>query len=256
MKTCLAFMKKEILGQLRSWKLLVLGIVFILLGVMNAAVAKLTPRLYEMLADTYAESGMTFTPVPVTALDAWTQFFKNIPIGLIVFVLLESSLFTREYRTGTLVLSLTKGLERSKVVIAKSAVLLILWTVLYGLCAGITWGACEALWDNAVAQHLLLAVLCPWVFGLWVIALTVLFSTLARSSTVVLAGTGGVALACYTVSLLPRLGEVLPTRLMDGASLVFGTAQPDAYTVPLIVTAVTMAACFAASFPVFNRKRL
>ena len=256
MKTCLAFMKKEVMGQLRSWKFLVLGIVFTLLGVMNAAIAMLTPQLYEMLADTFAESGMTYTPVPVTALDAWTQFFKNTPIGLIVFVLLESSLFTREYRTGTLVLSLTKGLERPKVVVAKTAVLAALWTLCYGLSAGITWGACGALWDNAVAQHLLFALFCPWLFGLWVIALTVLFSVLAKSGTVVLAGTGGVVLTCYMVSLLPKLGEVLPTRLMDGTSLVCGTAQPGDYTVPLIAAAVTMIARLIASFPIFNRKQL
>ena len=256
MKTCLAFMKKEAMGQLRSWKLLVLGIVFTLLGAMNIAIAELTPQLYELLADTFAESGMAYTPVPVTALDAWAQFFKNIPIGLIVFVVLESSLFTREYRTGTLVLSLTKGLERPKVVIAKTVVLAALWTVCYGLCTGITWAAGAILWDNAVAQHLLFAGFCSWMFGLWVIALMVLFSTLARSNTVVLAGTGGVVLSCYLMSLLPKLGEVLPTRLMDGTSLIYGTAKPSGYTIPLIVAIVMMIACFVASFPIFNRKQL
>ncbi len=35
-------------------------------------------------------------------------------------ILLESSIFTQEYQSGTLVLTLTKGFERYKVVIAKS----------------------------------------------------------------------------------------------------------------------------------------
>lgn len=43
MKSLLAFMKKEWMEQVRSGRLLILVIIFILLGIMNPAVAKLTP---------------------------------------------------------------------------------------------------------------------------------------------------------------------------------------------------------------------
>ena len=138
MKTLLAFLKKELTEQLRSGRVLFLGILFVLFGIMNPAVAKLTPWLVEQLADTLAESGMTVTEVNITAMDSWVQFFKNIPMALIAFVLLESSIFTKEYRSGTLILSLTKGLERYKVVAAKTAVLTLLWSVGYWLCYAIT----------------------------------------------------------------------------------------------------------------------
>ena len=131
MKSLLAFIKKETMEQFRSGRLMILGILFVLLGVMNPAVAKITPWLLEILADSLAESGMTVTPVTVSAMDSWVQFFKNMPLGLIVFVLLQSSIFTKEYQSGTLVLSLTKGLERFKVVVSKTVVLTVLWTVGY-----------------------------------------------------------------------------------------------------------------------------
>lgn len=51
MKSLLAFMKKEWMEQVRSGRLLILVIIFILLGIMNPAVAKLTPWLLEMMAD-------------------------------------------------------------------------------------------------------------------------------------------------------------------------------------------------------------
>lgn len=105
MKSLLAFIKKETMEQFRSGRLMILGILFVLLGVMNPAVAKITPWLLEILADSLAESGMTVTPVTVSAMDSWVQFFKNMPLGLIVFVLLQSSIFTKEYQSGTLVLS-------------------------------------------------------------------------------------------------------------------------------------------------------
>ena len=133
MKSLLAFIKKETMEQLRSGRLIILGILFVLLGIMNPAVAKLTPWMLEIFADSLAESGMTVTNVTVSAMDSWVQFFKNIPIGLIAFVLLQSSIFTKEYGSGTLVLSLTKGLARFKVVISKTAVLAVLWTLGYWL---------------------------------------------------------------------------------------------------------------------------
>jgi ABC-2 type transport system permease protein len=118
-----AFFKKEMMEQARSGKLLFLVILFVLFGIMNPAVAKLTPWLLEVMADSLAASGMTVTAVTVSALDSWMQFFKNIPMALIAFVLMQSSILTREYQSGTLILTLTKGLRRSHVVLAKTAVL-------------------------------------------------------------------------------------------------------------------------------------
>ncbi len=256
MRSLLAFIKKEFMEQARSGRLILLGILFILLGIMNPAVAKLTPWLMEMLADSMAESGLVFTAVDVNALDSWTQFFKNVPIGLIAFALLESGIFTREYQSGTLVLSLTKGLERPKVVIAKAFVLAVLWTAFYWLCAGITYAYNAYFWDNAVARSLPLSLTCWWVFGLWIAALTVIFSTLSKTNVGVLAGTGGMVLACLLLGFLPKLGKCLPTLLTDGTSLIYGVEEAHAYTPPLIVAAVLTSACFALSVPLFNRKQL
>ena len=86
MKSLHAFIKKETMEQFRSGRLMILGILFVLLGVMNPAVAKITPWLLEILADSLAESGMTVTPVTVSAMDSWVQFFKNMPLGLIATV--------------------------------------------------------------------------------------------------------------------------------------------------------------------------
>ena len=123
MRFLIAFIKKEFTEQLRSGRLMILGLLFVLIGIMNPGIAKLTPWFLETMADSLAESGMIVTDVNVSAMDSWVQFYKNVPVGLIAFVLLESSIFTKEYTSGTLVLSLTKGLERYKVVVSKTVVL-------------------------------------------------------------------------------------------------------------------------------------
>ena len=238
MRSLFAFVKKEMTEQVRTGKLMILALVFGLFGVMNPAVAKLTPWILETLSDSLAESGMTITVVSVTALDSWVQFFKNIPMALIVFVLLESSIFTKEYRSGTLLLSLTKGLSRYKVVLSKAFVMILLWSLGYWLCFGITYGYNAYFWDNSVAKSLLFSAVCWWVFGLCVVMLTVLFSVISQGGTGVLLGTGGFVFGCYFISVIPKVGTYLPTRLADGTSLIYGLETADAYVVSLVITAV------------------
>lgn len=256
MRSLFAFMKKEFTEQLRSGRLMILGLLFVLFGIMNPAIAKLTPWLLETLSDSLAESGMIVTDVKVSAMDSWVQFYKNQPMGLIAFVLLESSIFTKEYTSGTLVLSLTKGLERYKVVVFKTVVLAVLWTIGYWICFAITYGYNAYFWDNSVAQNLILSVVCWWMFGVMVIALMVLFSTVSSSNTGVLLGTGGVVLASYLVGLLPKCGKYLPTFLMDGNYLIYGLAETKAYMTSLIIAIAASVICFAISIPIFNKKQL
>ena len=256
MRALIAFFKKEITEQIRSGKLLFLVILFILFGVMNPAIAKLTPWLLETMSESLEATGMTVTAVTVTAMDSWVQFFKNMPMALIAFVLMQSSIFTKEYQSGTLILTLTKGLRRSHVVLAKTAVTLMLWTIGYWLCFGITYGYNAYFWDNSVAQNLGLSVLCWWLFGIFTIALVILFSTLCAGNTGVLIGTGGVVLASYLLGLLPDVSKYLPTVLTNGNALISGAAQAEDYTAALAITAASTVICFSVSMPIFNRKQL
>ena len=46
-----AFWKKEWMAQWRTGKVFILGLLFVFLGVMNPATAKMTPWLLEMMGD-------------------------------------------------------------------------------------------------------------------------------------------------------------------------------------------------------------
>lgn len=256
MKALIAFTKKELLEQVRSGKLLFLTILFVLFGIMNPAIAKLTPWLMETLADSLAESGMIVTEVTVSAMDSWVQFFKNIPIALIAFALMESGIFTREYSSGTLVLSLTKGLPRKTVVISKSIILVVLWTIGYWLCFGITYGYNAYFWDNAIAQNLLFSCICWWLFGLWVIALMILCSCVFSANTGVLLGAGSAVLASCLLGMLPKISKYLPTMLTDGNSLIYAAAEAKDYSSALIITAAMCIIFFPISIAAFNKKKL
>ena len=74
----MAFLRKEWMAQWRTGKMLILGVLFVVFGVMNPAVAKLTPWMLELMGESLAASGLVVEQVTITALDSWVQFFKNI----------------------------------------------------------------------------------------------------------------------------------------------------------------------------------
>ncbi len=253
MKACI---KKELTEQLRTGRLTILGILFTLFGIMNPAVAKLTPWILSTMADSMAESGMSITVSDPTALDSWTQFFKNIPMALIAFVLIECAIFTREYQSGTLILSLTKGLKRYKVVVSKALMLAMLWSACYWLCYGITYMYNAYYWDNSVAKDIEFAALSWWIFGLFVTDLIPLFSAMVSSGAAVLGGVGAVVFAMTIASTAPKVAKYMPTHLMDGTSLIYLKSVPYDFKEAFIITAVASIVCIILAVPVFNRKQL
>ena len=92
--------------------------------------------------------------------------------------------------------------------------------------------------------------------GIFVISLMILFSTVSDSSTGVLIGTGSTVLISYTIGLLPKVNKYLPTHLMDGNSLIHGTAGPKEFISSVIVAAVATVVCFAVSIPIFNKRQI
>lgn len=251
-----AFLKKEWMEWRRTGRLLVLLLVFVLFGIMNPAIAKLTPWLMEAMSESLADTGIVMTEVTVDAMDSWAQFYKNIPMALGVFVLLCSGEFTSEYEKGTLVLIVAKGLSRWKIIAAKTVFLCGSWTISYILCAGITYGYNAYFWDNGAAGNLIFALACTWLFGIWVTALLIFFSAALKGSPQVLLGTGGIAIGIYLLGMFPKLTSFLPVKLMDGMSLLQEASGCEAYHVGIVSAGGMIVLCMALAAVCFDRRRM
>ena len=214
MKSFLAFMNKEWLEYFRNGKILILFFLVMLYGVSSPAFAKLTPAMMEMMSDSLAQSGIIVTEVEVSALDSWNQFYKNYLMFLIPFIVLCSASFTKEYDKGTLILSLTKGMKRYKVVLAKLLVICILWTISYGCSVAITYGYTTYFWDHSIVENLVSSMVCCWFFGIFIISIMVLCSVIGKSNAFVLITTGLVGLICDIVGMFADLETYTPSYLL------------------------------------------
>lgn len=256
MKTFLTYLNKDLSEQTRSFKLICLCAVFALFTITNPLIAKLTPLMMEMMADSLAEAGLTITVQSVTDIDSWTQFFKNIPLVLIVFVIIESNILTKESSNGSLALVLTKGLERYKIILSKTTVITALWTVLYAISAIATPALNALLWEDTLAKNLFPALLLWWLFGLFIINLIIIFSSLSKSNIVVLCGCGGVGLICYIISAIPKINKLSPAYLTRGISLIVDSQKSEDFYYAIMITAALLIISIAASIILFNKKEI
>ncbi|MGN0495691.1 MAG: ABC transporter permease [Lachnospiraceae bacterium] len=253
MTTFWAFCKKEWMELMRTSKLLVISILFILFGIMNPAMAKLTPWLMETLSDDLEESGFIIGEITVDALTSWTQFYKNIPMALIAFILLLSGILVNELQKGTLIPIITKGYSRWKIITAKFLTLFFLWTGGFFICYGITYFYNSYFWDNSIANHHFAAAVFSWTFGIMVISLMILFSTISKNAGTVLLGCGGLVALMYMLEMIGKIKDFLPVKLMDGMSLLTSACDISDYYKALVVCIIISVLSFLLSLLHFNK---
>lgn len=256
MRSLITFFKKEVTESIRRKRVMIIGIVFFAFGLMNPALTWLTPVLYDLLSDELAEAGMIIGQLSVDALVSWAEFFANMAMAMIAFFCIYCGIFTKEYSSGTIILVLTKGLERYKVVVAKAAIMFVVWTCAYWLCFGTTYVLNEMIWDNSVTVNLALAGVNWWLFGIFAICLIVLFSVLTSSYVGVLFGAGGTVFGIGLLGIIPFVDRYLPTALMDGTSLIAGAQSAGYYVPSILITIGLCIGCIALSIPLFNKKQL
>jgi ABC-2 type transport system permease protein len=246
-------LRKELLEQWRTWRLLVVGIIFAIFGIGSPVLARYTPELIKSLAgDQY--TGLIPTP---TIADAIIQFQKNLgQTGILAAILLAMGSVAVEKERGTAAMLLTKPLSRGAFLGAKLAA--IATTLLVStLVAGVGAYAYTALLFSAppLAGY---AVMCVLLFLSLVAygSLTFLGSTLTRSSMAA-AGIGiGAMVVLIAISALPGIGPWTPGHLANpGMALALGEPANDLLP-PLITTVALIAAAYGAAWLSFRRQEL
>ncbi len=251
-----AFLRKEWMEMTRTGRLLILTIIFLLFGIMNPAIAKLTPWLMDMMKESIAESGLNIGTVTVTAMSSWGQFYKNAPMALIAFALMSCGLLTSEYQKGTLIQVVTKGLSRRKIFASKMITVFGSWTVLYLVYFGVTYGYTAYFWGEDKVEDLFAGSAMYWLFGMLICALILVFSAISNSGGQVLLGTGAVFFAVVIMNYIPKLQKFLPLRLVDGLQLSTGAMQISDFTGAVTAACICIVMCGIIGTVMFDRKML
>jgi len=249
------FFRKELREAARTRRLLVVGVVFLILGIISPLTAKYTPELLKALGT--GQGGVqVILPTP-TVKDAVAQFLKNVAgTGILVALLLPMGLVAREKERGTAAFALTKPLSRPAFLAAKLLALALTLTAGVAVAAVATYYYTLLLFGPialggfvASAALVLLALLVYAGF-------TFVGSTVASSPL----PAAGIGLAAWVVvsilGVVPNVGQYTPAGLNDpAAALALGT-QPQHLAVSVLANVAILAALVALAWLAFRRQEL
>jgi ABC-2 type transport system permease protein len=247
-------LRKELLEQWRSYRLVIVGAVLLVFGFASPLLAKYGPEMIR-LALPEGDAILQLIPEPTTA-DAVSQYIKNISqFGILLAVLMTMGSVAQEKDKGTAALMLVKPLPRAVFLAAKMVALGLTFAtgiVLAGVaCYYYTMLVFEALSLSAwLALNGLLLL-----FILVYVALTLLCSTLSKSQVVSGALAFGFLVVLSALGAVPRLGDYLPGRLTTWAASLFAGGGGSAWPALAVSVGLIVAALLAA-WLVFERQEL
>ncbi|HEY5548843.1 MAG TPA: ABC transporter permease [Coriobacteriia bacterium] len=234
-----AFVRKEAVEIIRTWRIWVLPGMLLFFALTGPLMAKFTPQIVAAVGGDQLAGLMKALPTP-TYLDAYGQWAKNLTqIALFAIIIIYGGLVSSERKSGTAILVLTKPVSRSAFVIAKAVVHsgFLALTVVVGTL--LTWGVTAAVFGRAPGVALWSSALAWLALGVLFIGIMTLLSTLIGSQ----AGAAGIGLGVFTLMSLAGLWEPLakysPVAL-SGASMSLAAGKDAAILWP-VVTALGLA---------------
>lgn len=253
MRAYISFVKKEFVEYLRTYKLLIVFSVFLLFGMLNPITARIMPDLLSSLMP----EGISVTIADPVPLDSWIQFYKNMSgMQIIVFIIVFSGIMAHEISGGTLINMLTKGLSRRTVILSKFTAVVLVWTLSYALCFGITYGYTVYLLPGEL-PNLLFAGMCMWLFGILLLSVMLFGSVLFSNFYGSLLVTGFAAVFLMLLSFVPNLQRFNPYRLAsDPIALLTDTAAPSDLRIPILLCCLLALLPLAGSLLLFDRKKI
>lgn len=250
----IAFTKKELQEQIRTYKWLIMLAVFFLIGMMSPVLAKVMP---DMLSGMKINS-VTFTVGEVKVSDAYAQFFKNaVQMGIFALLLVFGGTLSNELAKGTLINILSKGLPRYTVLLSKYTAAVVLWTVGYVLSVLTDFGYTLYLFKDATVDNLFFSNFCLWLFGCFVLALIFLSSTLIPGYFGGLVFTFIIIIAMLTVNALPNVLNYNPITLASvNTALIKGEKDAGELIKTVIITGALIILSMTLSISIFQKKKL
>jgi ABC-2 type transport system permease protein len=249
-------LRKELLEQWRTRRVLVVFVVFLLFGLTSPLLARFTPEILRNVPG--AEQFAGLIPEPTTR-DAVGQYLESITqFGFIMTLLLAMGLIAGEKERGTAALLLSKPVPRWAFVAAKFAALALVYLAAVLLAALGAWYYTNLLFEQALPLGaFLLGNGLLWLWLLAFLAVGLLASALGRTTLIA----AGLALAGSVLLLVggafPQAAALLPAGLAGWVGALGGAEPPPPLNWGAVAgTAVILLFCLVTAVGVVERQEV
>lgn len=206
----LSFIKKEFIEFFKTYRFYVLFGVFAFFGILNAPTAKFLPELLKAIPDIGIDIQI---PEPVM-MDSYVQFISNITNALFALIIVFMGSVSSEIKKGTIYLVLSKGVSRADFLFSKILNAWLMYTAAFAAYVVLSILGTWILFGSWYFDGLLLASVSIYLFGLIILAASIMASAVAKS-----AGPGafagfGLLIFLPLTEVLGKAAAWLPGRLM------------------------------------------
>jgi ABC-2 type transport system permease protein len=246
-----ALLKKELREQWRTYKLLIVGGLFLFFGISTPLILNYLPHILELSGE-----NVNIEFPPPTAIESLNEFAATIAqVGVLAAVLIAMGAIAREKERGTAAMLLVKPVGREAFVVSKLVATSAVFIVALVLGAAACYTYTVMLIESGDLGGFIVLTLLMVLFLVFCLAVTLLYSSVFRSSLLA----GGVALATLigqsVLTQLPLIGDFVPGSLAAwNVELLSG--QPANIWPSIIVTFVLIAACVYFSAVVLRRREI
>jgi ABC-2 type transport system permease protein len=249
-------LRKELLESWRTYRLAVIGVLFLFVGLSSPLLAKFLPEILKAAGGD--QFGGLSVPTP-TAADAVDQLWKNLAqFGAFAAIILAMGAVSTEKDRGTAAFVLSKTATRGAFLGAKVAAIAAVLGLATVLAIVVGWIYTAILFEPPSVLSWIAMGLLAWLgLGAWA-AITFLGSTVT-GSTAAAAGIGFMAwLVLSIVSAVPTIGAYTPGGLAAPALALAtgGAVATDDVLIPVVSTIILIALCLAAAAWSFRRQEL
>ncbi len=247
----LAFLSKELLEIVRTWRIWVLPGILLAVGLSSPVLAAISPWLIE--SATSEQPGMVIQIPDPVAVDAYIQWVQQLQIVLLALIIVTAGLVSGERRSGTAVLVLTKPVSRAAFIAAKYVAQMVLVIAAAIVSAIACWAVTLAVFGEAPLGGFTESVLIFLALAAFIVAIMLLCSTVVNTQ----AGAAGLGLLAYLVaSILSGWGparDYSPAGLFSAVGAVL-TRDNVPVLGPAIATIVATALILALTIAIFTRQ--
>ncbi|MDI6816913.1 MAG: ABC transporter permease subunit [Actinomycetota bacterium] len=182
MSTIGVLLKKDLMEQTRSKKVIILAAIFTFLAVVSPISAKLLPELAKSLS---GQSGIVITVPEATFINSVEQFVKNTS-QLVIFVLIfvVAGAISDEKTRKTLELVLVKPVSRTSFVLSKFAAYFLTISLGFFASALVCYFYTVSIFESFSLVNFIMVAALTLIYVLLVIAATIFMSTIAKSAAV------------------------------------------------------------------------
>jgi ABC-2 type transport system permease protein len=228
---------KDFLELLRTKRILIVGIVFVIFAMTSPLLAKMTPELLRMLGDE-----VQIIMPDATIVDSYLQFVSNISqICIYALIIAFGGLIVRERKSGMYNNLLNNGVKRSSFVLSKIVAQLLVVTAIYVVSCLLFSFYNSVLFGEFWTADSLLSFTMMYVFLVFALSFINFFSVISKSvmASIIFGFIMTIAIALLD---LFSFGKYLPNYLLSLSVGVLNDPEVMNYVLPNIAITLGLSA--------------